>query len=168
MKSLQLPISYPKVFGLGILLTLTGIAGAQTNSLRAQVRQARETSNRAIAERTVDAYAATVTSDFVITTGSGKTADHDAFISTLTKMFNSSDFGGCVRTPDRIDISFSKAMASERGHFRCKLQQSDGMELYSGTYLAMWVRDLAVWKTRSELFVTLACTGSAKCATPAR
>jgi len=128
-----------------------------------EIRAARSVSNRAWVDRDVAAYAATITDDFTITTGAGVTYAHDAFLELLRHDFPDAAGRRCVRTPDQVEISASNPLAAEHGHWRCTSQQADGVLAATGTYLAMWRREAGAWKTRSELFVTLACTGSATC-----
>ncbi len=143
-----------------VLLVLCGVAGAQ--GATDEVRRAREVSNRAILERKLPQYAGTITPDFVITTGGGKTYARDEFLAMWSKLFTDATWLGCNRIVDGIEMSTSQPAAAERGHFVCASEQTDGKEVYTGTYLAMWRKDAGGWKTRSELFVTLACTGSCR------
>lgn len=143
-----------------IVLALTLPALAQQDD---PIRDARAASNRAIDARDLPAYAATITPDFTITTGSGLAYTHDTFLYLWKNLFADPLWLGCLRTPDRIDLSPIAPLAAEHGHFVCRSRQPDGVEVYTGTYLAQWHREDRTWKTRSELFVTLACTGSEHC-----
>jgi ketosteroid isomerase-like protein len=136
---------------------------AQHSSAVDAVRAAREVSNKTWAARDLPAYSATITPDFTITTGAGVAYEHDTFLVQLAKDFPDPAGRRCLRTPDQIEISASNPLAAEHGHWRCTSQQPDGLLVATGTYLAMWRLEGGAWKTRSELFVTLACTGSAAC-----
>ena len=111
----------------------------------------------------MDAYVATITPDFVITSGSGKAYTRSEFLEVWTKDFADAQWLGCVRTTQKVELSASQPVAAESGRFLCRSKQPDGVESYTGNYLAMWRRQDGAWKTRSELFVTLGCSGSAAC-----
>ena len=152
--------------GICQLLFAAAIAlpmAAQSPSPADAVRAARAVSNKAWAARDLAAYSATITSDFTITTGAGVAYTHDAFLAQLSRDFPDPAGRRCVRTPERIEISVSNPLAAEHGSWRCTSQQPDGLLVATGTYLAMWRLDGGAWKTRTELFVTLACTGSSAC-----
>ena len=136
---------------------------AQSQSAQDQIRSARAISNKAWVDRDLTAYIATITDDFTITTGSSAAYSHDDFLALLHHDFPDPAGRRCLRTPDKIEISASNPLAAESGHWRCTSQQADGLLVATGTYLAMWRQESGSWKTRSELFVTLACTGSTAC-----
>ncbi len=129
-----------------------------------QVRLARLASNKAILDRRMPEYLATITPDFVITTGNGKAYTRAEFLEIWRVNFANDNWLGCMRTTEDIEVSESVPEAAEHGHFTCVTKERDGTEFYSGTYLAMWRNDGGVWRTRSELFVTLGCMGSVSCA----
>ncbi len=140
-----------------------GVALAQGSGVTDAVRVARAASNRAIAARDLPAYVATITPDFVITTGSGKSYSRAEFLDMWGKLFADPKWLGCDRKVEGIEMSSSQPTAAEHGHFVCSAKQADGTQVYTGTYLAMWRIEGGAWRTRSELFVTLTCTGSEIC-----
>ncbi len=146
-----------------VLLMVCVAMRAQAQGATDEVRRAREASNKAILERKMPEYMATITPDFVITAGNGKAYTREEFLAMWGKLFADTKWQGCNRIVDGIEMSTSQPAAAERGHFVCASEQADGKQVYTGTYLAMWRKDEAGWKTRSELFVTLACAGSAAC-----
>jgi ketosteroid isomerase-like protein len=148
------------------IMLLCGWMWAQGNGVTDEVRKARTESNRAIGQRDLARYVATITPDFVITTGAGKSYTRGEFLETWGKLFADKKWLGCDRIVDGIEMSTSQPAAAEHGHFVCAQEQPDGREVYTGTYLAMWRKDAGVWRTRSELFVTLTCTGSEVCKAP--
>lgn len=148
----------PLIFALMLFAPL-----ASAQSAADKIRAARAISNKAWADRDLAAYAATITADFVITSGNGGSNTHDDFLALLGKSFPDANAQRCVRTPDTIDLSTTRPLAAEHGHWRCTAIQPDGTLIATGTYMAMWRLEAATWRTRSELFVTLACTGSAAC-----
>jgi len=135
----------------------------QSSSAGDEIRMARARSNQAWADRDLTAYKATITSDFTVTTGNSTAYTHDEFLALLAREFPDPAGRRCVRTIDSIDLSTSHPLAAEHGHWRCTSQQADGLLVANGTYLAMWRREGEHWLTRSELFVTLACSGSSAC-----
>ena len=150
-----------------VLLMLCGLLEGQATGITDAVRQARDRSNRAIAARNLPAYTATITPDFIITTGSGKSYTREQFLEQWSKLLADPNWHGCDRIVDGIEMSTSQSAAAEHGHFVCGSKQPDGDQVYTGTYLAMWRNDDGKgWRTRSELFVTLACSGSAVCKAP--
>ena len=128
-----------------------------------QVRQARLASNKAILDRKMPEYLATITPDFVITAGNGAAYTRDEFLEIWRVDFANANWLGCVRTTEDIEVSESVPEAAEHGHFTCVTRQRDGTQFYTGTYLAMWRNDGGLWRARSELFVTLSCAGSVSC-----
>jgi ketosteroid isomerase-like protein len=153
-----------KILSLLCLTLIAVTVKAQNQSAIEPIRKARATSNEALAKGDLTAYAATITSDFVITAGNGGSSTHDAFLATLAKSFSDATGPRCVRTPEQITLSTSRPLAAERGHWECCSLRPDGTLVATGTYMAMWRNDAGTWRTRSELFVTLACTGSRECA----
>ena len=87
----------------------------------------------------------------------------DSVLASVAVQFNDPAFLGYVREIDRIQVSTTGPLAAEHGHWTGRFQRSDGIQTITGTYLAMWRKTDAGWKLRSELFVSLACTGSAEC-----
>ena len=150
---------------LAIFALTTAAIAQQTAQQPAQdpIRAARAASNQAIAARDLPAYTATITPDFTVTTGNGSAYTRDGFLTLWAQLFHDPVWQGCIRTPDSIETSATQPLAAEHGHFVCRAHRPDGTEIYTGTYLAMWLHEANTWKTRSELFVTLACTGSTHC-----
>ena len=134
----------------------------------AAIRSARLASNQAIEQRDLAAYAATITQDFVVTTGAGKFYTRPEFLELWSKQFADAKWGGCTRTTGQIELSTSQPAAAESGRFVCRSTDPALPQLYRGTYAAMWRKEDGQWKTRSELFVTLACEGGAACPDPKR
>lgn len=155
-----------KIAAALLWMVVASAAWAQGSGVTDDVRAARTASNKAIAGRKLADYVATITPDFVITTGSGKSYTRAEFLDEWGKLFANKKWLGCDRIVDGIQMSENQPAAAEHGHFVCGMEQPDGKEIYTGTYLAMWRKDAGVWRTRSELFVTLTCTGSEVCKAP--
>jgi len=145
---------------LRIAVVLLVVAAARPSAAApsdaAAIRAAREQSNRAIAQKDIDAFARTLASDFVMVRGSGAfVASRQAYIDQFREDFASGTKITYRRTPDRIEVSSAAPLAAEHGHWVGL--NADGTVAYRGTYLAMWRRTDAGWEIRSELFVVLAC-----------
>jgi len=54
----------------------------------------------------------------------------------------------------------SAPLFAESGRWAGTWRKPDGVMRKSGVYLARWVPSGGTWRLKSELFVTLKCTGS--------
>ena len=136
------------LLGVCTLFGCWPLAGAQDQpSPTEQVRLARLASNKSILDRKMPEYLATITPDFVITTGNGRAYTRAEFLEIWRVNFANDNWLGCMRTTEDIEVSESVPEAAEHGHFNCVTKQRDGTEFYSGTYLAMWRNDGGVWRT---------------------
>ena len=128
------------------------------------IQSLRQQSNRAIQARDLKAFAQTMLPEIEVTRGSSvHVSGRDSVLASLSVQFKDPAFLGYVRDTDSIQVSTSGPLAAERGHWTGRFQRSDGIQTITGVYLAMWRKTDAGWKIRSELFVSLACTGSADC-----
>jgi ketosteroid isomerase-like protein len=154
---------------LALALLRNGVSAVSPGGVSEEraIRDARAFSNRAIAARDLSAYTATITRDFVITTGSGVSYSRAEFLELWTKQFADPHWQGCVRTTDKVEISASQPAAAESGRFVCRSTDPAKPSAYRGTYTAMWRKEEGHWRTRAELFVTLSCEGEG-CAAPKR
>ncbi len=128
------------------------------------IRTLRAQSNQAIQARDLIAFGQTMLPDIQVTRGSGShVSSRDSVLASVAPQFKDATFLGYVRTTDSIQISTSSPLAAEHGHWTGRFQRPDGIQTITGTYLSMWRKTESGWKIRSELFVSLACTGSAEC-----
>lgn len=128
------------------------------------IRALRTQSNRAIADRDLMAFGQTMLPDIEVTRGSGThVSGRDSVLTSVAVQFKDAAFLGYVRVTDSIRVSTSGTLAAEHGHWTGRFQRPDGVQTLTGVYLAMWRKTDAGWKIRSELFVSLACTGSVAC-----
>lgn len=142
---------------------LTGQANAQSAEANL-IRAERTRSNKAILVRDLPTLVSTMLPDMQVTAGSGRhIASRDSVLALFAKTFADRDFLDYVRTTDSVQVSTMTALAAEHGHWIGRWQRPDGIQLVKGTYLAMWRRTETGWKLRSELFVSLSCTGSKEC-----
>lgn len=142
------------------LLATLQVAKAQ-NAQAAEIKAARERSNRAIAARDLETFSESLTDDFVMVRGSGAfVQSRDAYIALFRQDFADPTSTVYQRICDKIEISNAAPLAAEHGHWVGKVK---GKSAYSGTYLAMWRHTAAGWKIRSELFVVLTCGDAEIC-----
>lgn len=155
---------------LGLLLMPAGLL-AQTKPVKinqpadvAAIQASRAASNRAIDARDLVAFGQTMLPDIEVTRGSGShVSGRDSVLASVAVQFNDPNFLGYVRHTDSIQTSSTGPLAAEQGHWTGRFRRSDGIQTITGVYLAMWRKTNAGWKIRSELFVSLGCTGSAEC-----
>lgn len=152
-----------KLFFILLLVGLGIEAMAQQNDV-SQIRDLRRTSNSAIEARNLKAFGQTMLPDIAVTRGSGShVVSRDSVLASVAAQFKDPNFLGYVRETDSISISNSNPLAAEHGHWTGRFRQPDGIQELKGVYLSMWRRTEAGWMIRSELFVTLSCTGSKAC-----
>lgn len=146
---------------LVLILAAMATAAAQNNP-EADIRAARERSNRAIATRNLKDFAETLDSDAVIVRGNGVfVGSKREYVALFEKDFADSRRVVYRRTPEKIDLSHAAPLAAEYG--RWEGLNPDGTVGYGGTYFAMWRRTDQGWKIRSELFVVLSCGSGDAC-----
>ncbi|MFD2934331.1 YybH family protein [Spirosoma flavum] len=128
------------------------------------IRALRIESNQAIQGRDLTGFGKTMMPDIEVTRGSGShISGRDSVLASVRVQFKDAAFLGYVRHADSVQISTSSPLAAENGHWTGRFQRPDGIQTITGVYLAMWRKTEAGWKIRSELFVSLSCTGSAAC-----
>ncbi|QMW05713.1 YybH family protein [Spirosoma foliorum] len=128
------------------------------------IKSLRTQSNQAIQARDLTAFGQTMLPDIEVTRGSGShVSGRDSVLASVSVQFKDPNFLGYVRNTDQIQVSTTSPLAAENGHWTGRFQRPDGIQTITGVYLAMWRKTESGWKIRSELFVSLACTGSAAC-----
>ncbi|WP_245860011.1 YybH family protein [Spirosoma aerolatum] len=152
-------------FWLFGLISLTLVAQTKPSSSDvAAIRSLRTESNQAIQAKDLNRFGQTMLPEIDVTRGSGShVSGRDSVLASVAVQFKDPAFLGYVRYTERIDISTTSPFAAEHGHWEGRFRRSDGIQLITGTYLAMWRKTDSGWKIRSELFVSLSCTGSAAC-----
>jgi ketosteroid isomerase-like protein len=149
------------------LLILSAISVAQSqpasDSAETSIRAVRESSNAAIRNHDIHAFATTLADDFVMIRGNGSfVPSRQAYLDLFAADFTDSKSVRYERIPDKIELSSASPLAAEHGHWIGT--RLNGTKAYGGTYLAMWRQTESGWKIRSELFVVLACYDAAACA----
>lgn len=113
------------------------------------IKNARKASNAAIALKDVEGVTKHYMEDIIVISGEGgKHAGKKSLAKIWKEMFNA----GIVlfeRLPAEIIVGDSGKLAWETGIWNYK----DGAK--GGNYSAMWCKTGNVWKTRTELFVSL-------------
>ena len=144
---------------LSICLILRG----QNADPAAEIRAARERSNRAIAARDIQAFGEALAPDCVMIRGNGSfTPSRQDYIERFDAAFKDPTTVRYERIPDKIEMSAAAPLAAEHGHWTAI--HPNGKRAYGGTYLAMWRHMETGWKIRSELYVVLTCDDEAACA----
>lgn len=147
-----------------LVIVVAGLAAAFAAQTPAdEIRAVRERSNRALAARDIEGFAAALAPDYVLVRGNGTFAPtREEAVAAIAAGFR--DPGGVryERSPERIELSKVAALAAEHGRWTAKLPS--GKLAFRGTYLAMWRRTEAGWRIRSELFVVLECGDEPSCA----
>jgi len=114
-----------------------------------KIQQARQASNAAIAGRDAAGVAAHYMEDIIVISGEGGKHAGKKNLLKIWKQIFSGTGSLFVRRPSEIIVSEDGQLAWESGHWN----YLDGAP--GGRYAAMWCRAGSVWKTRSELFVSL-------------
>jgi ketosteroid isomerase-like protein len=129
----------------------------------AQIRAARERSNRALATHDIKTFGESLAPDYVMIRGNGVfVPSRQAYIDRFAGDFRDPNAVRYERMPETIEISSLAPLAAEHGHWVATL--ANGKRAYTGTYLAMWRQVGTEWKIRSELFVVLTCDDQETCA----
>jgi ketosteroid isomerase-like protein len=144
-----------------LLSSFTATMFAGTSTDEAAIRAIRVASNHAIQQGNIEAFAASLTADFVMVRGSSTFASRDAYIDAFARDFKDPGAIRYERVTDKVELSQAAPLAAEHGHWVGR--RPGGSEAYGGTYLAMWRRTDTGWKIRSELFVVLTCADAAAC-----
>jgi len=154
------------------IATLIPLAGPEAVASRAAqesdaaaIRARRAASNAAIENRDLAGIAATLTDDVVVVASSG-TVFRGTEMETegFAAAFEDPEFITYVRTPTSVQVAEDHRFAAERGEWVGSWRRADGRMELRGTYQAQWQKREGQWLIRAELFVALACSGSAACA----
>ena len=123
----------------------------------AAIREARLAQNRAIASHDIDSASTFWVEGVSVTAGLGTTLQgRDAYKQAFA---HDSSFR-YDRLPSKIVVSGNWPLAWEEGSWS-GFRKGFASPVIQGTYSAMWVKDSAHWRIRSELFVALTCASKA-------
>jgi hypothetical protein len=129
------------------------------------VRESRAASNDALAKRNAEAVTSFFTNDGHLIASSGSEYDGtDSIQKGYADVFAERPDVVYVRTPESIEESRSDGAVSERGTWTGTWTTPAGPIEMRGQYLAVWRRSIGdngtpAWRTQSELFVPMDCTG---------
>lgn len=147
-----------------VLLFPTCLLGQPKPTEVKAIQSLRAASNQAIQARDLTAFGQTMLPEIDVTRGSGShISGRDSVLASVAEQFKDANFLGYVRYTDSVQISSTGPLAAERGHWTGRFRRSDGIQTITGVYLSMWRKTDAGWKIRSELFISLGCTGSVEC-----
>ena len=120
------------------------------------IKAARKASNEAIQKHDLDGIGKPMIEDMVSIFGNGHTSvSKDSTISILKNRFSAMPDLVFIRTPFVIRISNNDTLAWEKGTWKGYRTDRRSVNNAGGNYAAMWCKRNGVWKTRSELFVSL-------------
>jgi uncharacterized protein (TIGR02246 family) len=131
------------------------------------IRAARDRSNRAIADRDLDAIASVWMEDIlVLGSTSARLLGAEAGRRFYAAQFARRPDTAWVRTPTTVSALSPWGVALEEGDWSGRWTEPDGPIALHGRYMAQWVRTPAGWRIQGEVYVPTACVGGAYCARP--
>ena len=142
------------------------VSAGPPSSDREQVRERRLAYTAAIEARRPDLMRSFLAPEMVQLSSNGDTEiGRDAVVLTYSKHeFLDRSFIVYERIPDSVEISENGRFAVERGHWRGRFRQPDGMIAgNSGLYQAGWIKRDGNWLIRTESYVRLHCLDEKDC-----
>jgi ketosteroid isomerase-like protein len=124
----------------------------------------RTQSNLAIAQKDTNKIASFMAPDFTIVSSrsfEGKTREVGRHLFALE--FATKKDVIYERIPEKVQVYQNWKMAAEYGRWTGSWIEPDGKIQLEGNYYAKWHKLNGEWKIRVEVFVPLACKGSAAC-----
>jgi ketosteroid isomerase-like protein len=149
-------------------LAIAGVAVAAESS-EAQIAEARERFNRAIADRDLETIGSVLAPELHVITGRGTQYHGKAHeLAVWERMFAEDSTVSYRRAPREIQINELWGLAEEIGDWTGSYTVAGEAVHSSGRYAAKWQRTRGgLWVLTSEVFTTLACEGpSAGCPPP--
>lgn len=124
------------------------------------IREARDSFNRAIAQRDHEAISEILDEDVILVTGtdSDLISGRAAQVEIWRKDFENDARLVYVRTPDCVSLSPVSPVALETGAWRGAPQAGGGDHL-GGSYVAKWRLTGHRWMLEAEIFATMDCGG---------
>ncbi|MBT8337603.1 MAG: nuclear transport factor 2 family protein [Gemmatimonadetes bacterium] len=147
---------------LALCMPLTPIS-AQTMDSAQTIRDLRSQSNAALRSGDIDAFMASIDTDYVGTAGNGGHIRSHAELRALVDGVAANPRGlYFVRTPDELELDEAGGRAIEMGRWAGRetvagAEQSAGQ----GRYTAYWRRVGGEWVIHAEVFVTLPASDGA-------
>lgn len=155
--------------GLILIVMAIGWSGCQPGRMKEEgdehlIRQARDVSNKAIAEHDTVALAGTLAEDYhVITSRNGEAAGRAAMLKRFTEDFLTRPDIIYIRTADQVDVFAEWKMAAESGTWVGHWTENGEKVELTGRYFAKWHKTGGAWVIRAEIFVPLTCAGNEYC-----
>ena len=128
-----------------------------------EIRTARATQTKAIADRDFDAAALIWTEDVTMRRARGQAVTGAAEYREMLLSASSGESPVIYqRVAVAVDVSDRWPLAYEEGRWSGHLGDADGPSVIAGRYAAQWVRRDGRWLIRSEVFVALTCEGAGR------
>ena len=130
-------------------------------SAEIEIRTARATQTKAMANRDFDVAASIWTEDVTMRRALGQAVTGQ---SEYREMLLSASSGQnpviYQRVAVTVDVSDRWPLAYEEGRWSGHIGDADGQAVIAGRYAAQWVKRDGRWLIRSEVFVALTCEGT--------
>jgi ketosteroid isomerase-like protein len=125
-----------------------------------EIRAARATQTKAMADRDFDGAALIWTEDVTMRRALGQAVTGRSEYRQML-LATSSGQNPIIyqRTAISVDVSDHWPLAYEEGRWSGHLGEADGQPVIAGRYAAQWVKRDGRWLIRSEVFVALTCDG---------
>jgi uncharacterized protein (TIGR02246 family) len=149
--------------GLTCLLSIVTVC-TQSGSDEQQIRDARASSNKAIAAHDLQGIARIWMEDVhIVTSTSTQSGGRESNQQRMARQFANRPDTVYVRRPAVIDVYLPWAVASERGEWTGTWTEPDGKLEIGGTYQAQWRKLDGQWRVQAELYVPTRCKGARYC-----
>jgi ketosteroid isomerase-like protein len=146
-----------------VLMSNLPIDSALSDSSSAveEITAIRQQSNQAIARHDAAGVVAALDTPYQVTSGVGALFQEnpEQELAHWQEIFSTSEDIIYTRTPEKIEVSTYLPRAAENGSWVGSWTTANGPKELGGSYFASWSKVDGEWKIRSEIFVTLFCTG---------
>ena len=131
-----------------------------------EIAAIRDASNQALLDRDIDALRSARIPDLQIMTSiGGLAASSGDMAARFSRTFTGTSLLTCHGASDEVRPSLGGTLEAARAVWAGGWNEPEGERLLEGVYFAQWRRTENGWRTGSELFMTLVCSGSPKCRT---
>ena len=130
-------------------------------SAEIEIRTARATQTKAMADRDFDVAASVWTEDVTMRRALGQAVTgRSEYLETLLSASSGQNPVIYQRVAVTVDVSDRWPLAYEEGRWSGHIGDADGQAVIAGRYAAQWVKRDGRWLIRSEVFVALTCDGA--------
>ncbi len=127
-------------------------------SAEIEIRTARATQTKAMANRDFDVAASIWTEDVTMRRALGQAImGRSEYLETLLSASSGQNPVIYQRVAVTVDVSDHWPLAYEEGRWSGHIGDADGQPVIAGRYAAQWVKRDGRWLIRSEVFVALTC-----------